>query len=565
MRPVYSTALLWLVTTTAGRLSAQTPAARAEGPPASTYTIFLGGRPVGREEVTVQRAETGWTIASSARLGQPIDVVSHRAEVRYDAQWRPLELVFDAIVSGKPLLLRTRIEGGAASSDVSQNGQTTRVSHPISGDALLLHNYFFGPYAALAARLAGAAPGTELRAYVAPQAEIPIRVAASADEQFQTALRATPARRYRLEMGDASARAPIDATLWADTTGRFLKLSMPGQALEVVRDDLVSPLTRRETFRVPGDEPVLIPAEGFNIGATLTRAPDTRLASTGDPKRPARLPAVVLVPGAGQSDRDEVVGGFPVFGALAGAFSEAGFFVVRYDKRGIGQSGGRTEVATIADYADDVRAIVKYLERRKDVDGKRIAVAGYGEGGWIALVAASRDKRIHALGLIATPGTSGAEFTLEQQRRTLERLSVPPADKQAKIELQQKIQRAVLTGTGWEEIPAKLRRQADTPWFASLLGFDPSAVMPKVRQPVLILHGEADRDIPPHHADRLAQLAAARKKAPPAEVVRFPDVTHVLRDAGDDRTADGGTPTLSPRAASALTAWFAKVLAPAAK
>jgi hypothetical protein len=295
-------ALLWLVTMTAGTLSAQTPAARAEPPAPSTYTIFLGGRPVGREEVTVQQAAAAWTIASSVRFGQPIDVVSHRAEVRYDSDWRPLELVFDATVSGKPYLLQTRVEAGAATSDISQSGQTSRVTHPFAPDAVLLHNYFFGPYGALAARLGAAATGAELRAYVAPQAEIPIRLAAVADEQFQTASRSIPARRYRLEMGGASPGAPIDLTLWADATGRFLRLSMPDQGLEVGRDDLASPLTRRETFRVPGDEPVLIPGDGFNIGATLTSPHDTRLASKGDAGRPARLPAVILIPGTGQTD-----------------------------------------------------------------------------------------------------------------------------------------------------------------------------------------------------------------------------------------------------------------------
>ncbi len=45
-----------------------------------------------------------------------------------------------------------------------------------------------------------------------------------------------------------------------------------------------------------------------------------------------------------------------------------GFIVVRYDKRGVGQSGGRDESATIQDYADDVRAVVEFLRKRKDVD-----------------------------------------------------------------------------------------------------------------------------------------------------------------------------------------------------
>ena len=84
-------------------------------------------------------------------------------------------------------------------------------------------------------------------------------------------------------------------------------------------------------------------------------------------------------------DRDSVVSGVPIFGEIAGALADAGYIVVRYDKRGIGQSGGRAEAATLADYADDVRAAVKLLADRKDVDPKRIAVIGHSEGGIVAL------------------------------------------------------------------------------------------------------------------------------------------------------------------------------------
>ena len=87
-----------------------------------------------------------------------------------------------------------------------------------------------------------------------------------------------------------------------------------------------------------------------------------------------RLPAVLLVGGSGPTDRDELVFGIPIFGQLADAFADAGFIVLRYDKRGVGQSGGRDEAATLADYAEDVRAAVRFLSQRKDVDPKRIAV-----------------------------------------------------------------------------------------------------------------------------------------------------------------------------------------------
>src|SRR4029077_5599580 len=149
-------------------------------------------------------------------------------------------------------------------------------------------------------------------------------------------------------------------------------------------------------------------------------------------------PAVVLVGGSGATDRDEVVYGIPILGQISEALADAGFIVVRYDKRGIGQSGGRAESASLADYADDVRAAIKLLADRKDVDPKRIAVVGHSEGGLVALMAGAKDKKIAAVGLIATPGMPGADVVLAQQKRLLDRTALTPEEKQAKVDEQKK-------------------------------------------------------------------------------------------------------------------------------
>src|SRR4029077_2137917 len=124
--------------------------------------------------------------------------------------------------------------------------------------------------------------------------------------------------------------------------------------------------------------------------------------------------AVALVGGSGVTDRDELVFGIPIFGQLADALADAGFIVLRYDKRGVGQSGGRPEAAVLSDYADDARAAIKFLADRKDVDPARIAMLGHSEGGSVAMIAASKEKRISALVLVATIGVTGAELNLAQ-------------------------------------------------------------------------------------------------------------------------------------------------------
>ena len=46
----------------------------------------------------------------------------------------------------------------------------------------------------------------------------------------------------------------------------------------------------------------------------------------------------------------------------------------------------------------------------------------------------------------------------------------------------------------------------DTPWFQSFLAFDPAKVMPDIDQPVLIVQGDLDAQLPPSNADRLEEL-----------------------------------------------------------
>jgi uncharacterized protein len=484
---------------------------------AFTFTTFLRGAPIGTEQVALTRIADGWTIAGTGRLGAPLDIVGRRLQVRYTADWRPVELTFDATVRGQTQTIRTTVHGTTATSTISAGGQTTEKTDTIdAGAVLILPGGFFGPYEALAARLRSAAPGTDIPIYSVPGVSFTARVGESNSEQIQTTARLIAARRTRVTL--ALPGAPVEITIWSDETGRMIRLSAPAQSLEVVREDIAAVSSRTVTISRPNDERVNIPSNGFSLAGTISKP----VSSAG------KLPAVVLVGASGPTDRDGLSFGVPILGEVAGALADAGFLVVRYDKRGIGQSGGRAESAGLLDYVDDARAAIKMLERRKDVDPKRIGVIGHSEGGIVALTAAAKDKRIAAVAVLGAPGVTGADIVLAQQQRLLNRTTLSAEDRQKRVDAQKRIHDAVISGKGLELLAPDVRRAVDNVEYQTLLVADPAKILVDVRQPLLIVQGALDTQVEPSNADRLEALARSRKNAKPVEVVKIPGVNHLL-------------------------------------
>jgi hypothetical protein len=526
---------------------------------ATTFAIFLRGAPIGSEQISVTRIADGWTISSTGRMAPPVDVVARRVQVRYTSDWRPLEFSFDGTARTQPQSIHTVVEGATARSDITAGEKTAQKTDAIDPASLLLAtSSFFGPYEALAVRVRGASAGTVIPAYAeGPMVPFTITVGDSFGEQIQTTSRLVATRRTHLVMQLPSIA--LDADVWIeDDTARMVRFSIPAQSLEVVREDIAAVSSRTVTISRPNDEKINIPSNGFNLAGTLSR-PTRSPAGT-------RLPAVVLVGGSGPTDRDGLVFGIPILGELAGSLADAGFVVVRYDKRGVGQSGGRAEAATLADYADDARAAVKWLADRKDVDPKRIALVGHSEGGLVSLIAASKEKRVAAVVLVATPGMQGSEVVLAQQRRLLDRMKLPVEERQAKIEAQKQINQAVMTGKDIDKLPPEVRRMVDNPEFQSLLASDPAKLMKDVRQPALIVQGLLDAQVDAQNADLLAALARQRKNAPPVEVAKIPDVNHLLASARTGEVDEYSALTDKHVAApvkQAIVTWLQKTLSSA--
>jgi len=121
-----------------------------------------------------------------------------------------------------------------------------------------------------------------------------------------------------------------------------------------------------------------------------------------------RYPAVLVIGDAAREDRDGIAEGDssatpyrPLYD-LADTLADRGLAVLRLDDRGIGASTG-PDSTTATDRVDDATAAVALLRRRMDVDPKRIAVVGLGEGAVTAAHLALQDPEVHAIVLLAPP------------------------------------------------------------------------------------------------------------------------------------------------------------------
>ena len=155
---------------------------------------------------------------------------------------------------------------------------------------------------------------------------------------------------------------------------------------------------------------------------------------------------------------------------------------------------------------------MRWLAKRDDVDKRRIVVAGHGDGGAVALIAAARDKEIDGVVTLDAGGSPGADLILEQQQRVLDGLKLPPAERQARIDLQKKIQAAVdqrhgLGGRARRDAPAGghavVQERAD---LRSGGGHAEGEAADADRP------GRSRSERPAGRGRRLAELARARKK-----------------------------------------------------
>ena len=296
------------------------------------------------------------------------------------------------------------------------------------------------------------------------------------------------------------------------------------------------------------------PGARLNLGGTLTVPPGL-----------GPFPAVVLVSDIGAQDRDGTVGNYHMMGILADYLTRRGVVVLRYDDRGMGQSGGNTATATTAALVSDVQAGLNFLRAQMDVNIGRIGVIGHGEGANVALLAAGQPLPPAFVVALAGYGLTGEQTLLQQQVAQHKAKKLPPMVIEAAYE-RQRVMYDIIRQTNPAQsmaIVANMLRQDQpglgaqeaktqaaqllTPWRHYFLSFDPVAELDQVRCPVLLLSGTDDLEAP---ADlHLAALEKELKSVNHATVSRrLPGVNHLFQPPRAEWTLMNGEmmPLFSP-------------------
>lgn len=195
-----------------------------------------------------------------------------------------------------------------------------------------------------------------------------------------------------------------------------------------------------------------------------------------------KIPAVVLITGSSPHDRDNSSPeasseAYRPFRQIADRLSSNGIAVLRMDDRGVGESvGGDIRDMTTDERAKDIEECIGYLRGRPEIDGSRIGLIGLSEGVSISHMIAAHDARIKALVLLSGIGSPGKEI------------------------LNYQIQQGVLTQ---EELTRFLREDKNTRF---LYDYDPFGTVGRIKQPVLIIHGNKDRYVPYGDALKLVEI-----------------------------------------------------------
>jgi pimeloyl-ACP methyl ester carboxylesterase len=320
--------------------------------------------------------------------------------------------------------------------------------------------------------------------------------------------------------------------------------------------------------------------KSIQYGATLTL-----------PKSVKPVPAVILITGSGQEDRDETLFGHKLFWVIADHLSRNGIAVLRVDDRGVGQTTGDVANANSADFAKDVMVGIDHLKKHTGIDTKNIGLIGHSEGGVIAPLVAVQSNDVAFIVSLAGVGIKGSDLMRRQQKEGSEKLGLTSEElsrlqsfntameklatadlnqaelkksfnnlmttfmKEQPIDLLKKI------GFAGEEANQNINKMAAalfSPWLKYFLNYNPATTLTRITIPVLALNG--DKDVQVRADENLAGFNTLLTQAGNKnfKTISMRGLNHLFQHAttGEVSEYEKIEETISPEVLDIMTKWI---------
>lgn len=268
------------------------------------------------------------------------------------------------------------------------------------------------------------------------------------------------------------------------------------------------PWSAMPTTQVSAEE-IYIESQGARLAATL------HLSKASQP-----VGAVVVTHGASSPLRQS-----PLYAHLIQMLPAMGIAVLTYDRRGSGDSSGQAGTGDYALLADDAIAGAKALMKDPRIDPRRIGVWGLSQGGWLALLAASRSPDLAFAISVSAPMVTPDIQMIFSSENSLRVNGYSQADIDQMIATRKAVD-DYMRGTADRATAQKMvdaakvkpwykylymgetvRDRADSSWRREI-EHDPLATVATVKVPMLVLFGEVDPWVPVETSvERLKKLA----------------------------------------------------------
>ena len=214
---------------------------------------------------------------------------------------------------------------------------------------------------------------------------------------------------------------------------------------------------------------------------------------------------------------------------MAAALAARGVASYRFDRRGVGETGGDWRRAGFFRHRADALAVLRALAARPEVRGRPVGVIGYSEGGLhAAWLGAHAVPPCAAVVLLACPAQRGDDFYMQWAARlgkeqvpwwlrlALRPLGRTPQDQVARVIARIKATTEDVQRVYGFKVPARQLRE--------YLGYNPKPDLQRISVPVLAITGDNDFSIDPRDLDVIARLVPG-----PVQTRRIERLTHLLR------------------------------------